>query len=215
MIEQDSTKKWGAPVNLGSEVNTKFDEDSPFLWHDGTTLFFASQGHNSIGGYDIFMTSQPDPAQAWSKPVNVGYPLNTTDDDLYFTLSANARTGYVSGLKPGGMGDVDIWYFNLKDPLVRNAGSLYRASILSAQGLPAKDAMVSIVKEATGQVLAIMEANGPAAEIFMLLPAGKYKLKARSPKLGRLEQDIVITGEEGEKGIRQILKLQPNPSSKP
>ncbi|MBK8874928.1 MAG: tetratricopeptide repeat protein [Bacteroidetes bacterium] len=215
MIEQDSTKKWGAPVNLGSEVNTKFDEDSPFLWHDGTTLFFASQGHNSIGGYDIFMTSQPDPAQAWSKPVNVGYPLNTTDDDLYFTLSANARTGYVSGLKPGGMGDLDIWYFNMKDPLVRNAGSLYRASILSAQGLPAKDAMVSIVKEATGQVLAIMEANGPAAEIFMLLPAGKYKLKARSPKLGRLEQDIVITGEEGEKGIRQILKLQPNPSSKP
>lgn len=214
-IEKDSTKKWSAPVNLGPVVNTKYDEDFPFIWHDGTTLFFASKGHNSIGGFDIFMTSQPDPSQAWSKPVNIGFPLNTTDDDEYFTLSANGRTGYVSGLKPGGLGDLDIWYFSLKEPLIKNAGVLYRASLLSPQGLPAKDALVSVVKESTGQVLAIMEANGPAAEIFILLPAGTYKLKARSPKLGRIEHDITITGEEGEKGVSQVLKLQPNPSSKP
>ena len=75
--------------------------------------------------------------------------------------------------------------------------------------------MCSVVKESTGEVLGIMEANGPSAEVFIMLQPGNYKLKARSPKMGRLEEDIAITGEEGEKGIRKVLKLQANPSSKP
>ena len=133
---------------------------------------------------------------------------------MYFTLAANARTGYVSSVKPKGFGELDIWYFSLKEPLIKNAGVLYRASILSAQMLPSKDAVCSVVKESTGEVLGIMEANGPSAEIFILLAPGNYTLKARSPKMGRLEEDIVITGEEGEKGIRKTLKLQANPSDK-
>ncbi len=215
MITKNESGKWSDPVNLGATVNTKFDEDNPFLWHDGKTLFFSSQGHTSMGGYDIFMTSRPDPVTEFSKPLNIGYPLNTPDDDMYFTLAANARTGYVSSVRKGGLGDLDIWYFSLAEPLIKNAGTLFRASILSPQGLPSKDAMCSVVKESTGEVLGVMEANGPGAEIFILLPAGNYKLKARSPKMGRLEEDIVITGEEGEQGIYKVFKLQPNPSSKP
>jgi len=215
MIEMDENKKWGEPVNLGPTVNTKFNEDNPVLWHDGKTLFFASQGHTSMGGYDIFMTSRPDPSSDWAKPFNIGYPLNTYDDDLYFTLAANARTGYVSAVKPKGLGDLDIWYFKLKEPLIKNAGTLYRASIFSPQGLPAKETACSVVKESTGEVLGVMDANGPNSEIFILLPPGNYKLKARSPKMGRLEEDIAITGDEGEKGIRKVLKLQANPSSNP
>jgi len=214
MMEKDSSKKWKVPVNLGPTVNTKFNEDFPFIWHDGKTLFFSSQGHNSMGGFDIFMTTQPDPAQDWSKPINVGYPLNTFDDDLNLTLAANGKTGYVTSLKPRGLGDLDIWYFRLKEPLVKNAGVLFRASILNAQGLPSKDAVCSIVKESTGQVISVMEANGAAAEIFVLLEAGTYKLKARSPKMGNLEEDIVIVGNEGEKGVRKTFRLKPIPGEK-
>jgi hypothetical protein len=215
MIEMKEDKTWSAPVNVGPTVNTKFDEDFPMLWHDGKTLFFSSEGHTSMGGHDIFMTSKSDPAQDWSKPVNIGYPLNTFDDDLYFTLSANGATGYVAGVKKGGLGDLDIWYFKLAQPLLKNAGTLYRASILSPQGLPTKDAVCSVVKESTGEVIGIMEANGPNAEIFVLLPPGNYILKARSPKMGRLEEPIAITGEESSNGISKVLKLQPNPSGKP
>ncbi|MBL0343258.1 MAG: tetratricopeptide repeat protein [Bacteroidetes bacterium] len=215
MMEMNESKKWGAPVNLGPTINTKLDEENPMLWHDGKTLFFSSQGHTSMGGFDVFMSYRPDPVSDWAKPMNIGFPLNTTGDDLYFTLAANARTGYVATVKKGGLGDLDIWYFNLTEPLIKNAGVLFRASILSPQGLPSKDAMCSVVKESTGEVLGIMEANGAAAEIFILLPAGNYKLKARSPKMGRLEEDIVVTGDEGEKGISKVFKMQPNPSSKP
>jgi hypothetical protein len=213
-MEMDSSKKWSAPVNLGPEVNTKFDEDNPFIWHDGKTLFFASQGHNSMGGFDIFMTQQGDPSQPWAKPSNIGYPLNTFDDDLYFTLTANAKTGYLSSLRKGGVGDLDIYHFSLERPLVAGAGTLFRASIVGPTGLPAKDAVCSIVKESTGQVLGVMKASGANAEIFILLPAGTYTLKARSAKIGRLEQEISVSGNEGDKGVFKTFKLQPLPSSK-
>jgi hypothetical protein len=168
-----------------------------------------------MGGFDLFSTYRADPSQDWSNPVNIGYPLNTFDDDLYFTLAANARTGYVSAVKPDGLGDLDIYHFTLKDPLINNPGVLFYASILSSQSVPARDAMCSVVKESTGEILGIMEANGPNSDIFILLSPGTYKLKCRSPKMGRLEEDIEVTGEEGEKGINKVLKLQPNPSSKP
>ena len=214
MIEKDESGKWSAPINLGANVNTKHDEDSPMIWHDGKTLFFASKGHTSMGGFDIFMTSRASSASAWDKPFNIGYPLNNALDNQYFTLAANGRTGYVSDVKPGGLGDLDIWYFQLKEPLVKNAGTLFRATVLNSMGLPAKDAVCSVVKESTGEVLAIMEPAGPASEIFVLLGPGTYKLKARSAKMGRLEEEIIIVGDEGEKGIRKELKLQPNPADK-
>jgi len=215
VIEKDDAGKWSSPKNLGDKINTKFDEDYPSIWHDGKTLFFASQGHTSIGGFDIFMSYQGDPSQEWSTPMNIGYPVNTTTDNLYFSLSANARTGFVSAIRPEGFGDLDIYHFTLKEPLIRNAGVLFKASILSAQGLPAKDAMCMIVKESTGETVGIMEAVGPASMIHALLPAGKYKLTVRSPKMGRLEEEILIMGDEGEKGVFKSLTLKPNPSSKP
>jgi len=214
MIQKDESGKWSSPVNLGNSVNTKYNEDNPVIWHDGKTLFFASQGHTSMGGYDIFMTSRASDASAWEKPFNIGYPLNNALDNQYFTLSSNGRTGYVSDWKPGGLGDLDIWYFSMKEPLVKNAGTLFRASVLNAAGMPAKDAVCSVVKESTGEIIAIMEPAGPASEIFVLLSPGTYKLKARSPKMGRLEEEIIVVGDEGEKGIRKELKLQPNPSDK-
>ncbi|MEY3342476.1 MAG: hypothetical protein RL090_160 [Bacteroidota bacterium] len=214
MMEKDEAGKWGAPVNLGSTVNTKYNEDNPVIWHDGKTLFFASQGHTSMGGYDIFMTSRSSSASAWEKPYNIGYPLNNALDNQYFTLAANGRTGYVADFKQGGMGDLDIWYFSLNEPLVKNGGTLFRATIVNAMGLPAKDAMCSVVKESTGEIIAIMEPAGPASQVFVLLSPGTYKLKARSAKMGRLEEEIIVVGDEGEKGIRRELKLQQNPSDK-
>ncbi|MFM7078820.1 MAG: hypothetical protein ACKOYC_03405, partial [Bacteroidota bacterium] len=112
------------------------------------------------------------------------------------------------------LGDLDIWYFSLTEPLVKNGGTLFRATIVNSMGLPAKDAMCSVVKESTGEIIAIMEPAGPASQIFVLLSPGTYKLKVRSPKMGRLEEEIIVVGDEGEKGIRKELKLQPNPSDK-
>jgi len=105
---------WGPAENLGPEINTRFNEDRSFLINDGKTLFFSSQGHNNIGGYDIFRSDLQKDGK-WSTPVNPGYPVNTTDDDIFFMPVDGGRSAYYSKYKEsGGFGNEDIYKITLK-----------------------------------------------------------------------------------------------------
>lgn len=197
MRVQDSTKKWSDPVNLGPEVNTPYDDTNPFIWHDGKTLFFASKGHNSMGGFDIFRTYSADPAAKWAAPQNLGYPLNTSDDNEYFTLCADGVNGFVSAVMEDGFGDLDIYQFRMDEPIPDMGDQvLLRGSVLASNGLPAKDAKCIVTKTSTGEVMSVMDVTGRLAEFFILLPPGKYELMARDPRAGNLQEEIVITGDE-------------------
>lgn len=98
---------WSEALNLGPEVNTPYDEDAPFVDTATNTLYFSSRGHNTMGGYDIFRSSISN--ATWSKARNLGYPVNSATDDLYFTLSADRNTAYISSDRPGGAGGKDIY----------------------------------------------------------------------------------------------------------
>lgn len=101
--------EWSLPLNLGPNVNTAQDEDAPFIHSDGVTLFFSSKGHTSMGGFDIFKAVLTDPdMNGWSTPENMGYPLNTVNDDIYFSLSEDGQTGFFSSERSGGLGMQDI-----------------------------------------------------------------------------------------------------------
>lgn len=104
----DSTGNWGPAVNLGPVINTPYHEDTPFLTEDGKTLFFSSRGHYNMGGYDIFYTSMFDDGE-WSVPLNAGYPLNTTDDDLFFMPVGKGYQGYIARYDDTGFGEQDIY----------------------------------------------------------------------------------------------------------
>ncbi|NBC82040.1 MAG: OmpA family protein [Bacteroidetes bacterium] len=100
---------WGDPKNLGVIVNTKLNEEYPFLTSDGQKLFFCSQGHSSIGGYDIFYSVR-DQQGNWQEPVNMGYPFNTTDDDLfYFPIDNEGDCGLLAYIDEDGYGKEDIY----------------------------------------------------------------------------------------------------------
>lgn len=93
---------WTEPVNLGAPINTHLNENTPFITDNESSLFFSSQGHNTIGGYDIFQSTTKND-QNWSTPINLGYPLNTTDDDLFFfpaPKSQEKESGYMSRINP-------------------------------------------------------------------------------------------------------------------
>ncbi|MCZ2357137.1 MAG: OmpA family protein [Bacteroidia bacterium] len=108
--------KWSEPINL-RKINTPYDDDAPFFHPNGKTLYFSSKGHNSMGGYDIFRTElQKD--STWSVPVNIGYPINTPDDDIYFVLSASGEHGYYASVKDGGLGEKDIYRITIRKPEV-------------------------------------------------------------------------------------------------
>jgi hypothetical protein len=118
MAKKLPSGSWGVPENLGAVINTVYDEDFPYFAADGKTLYFSSQGHESMGGYDIFKTVYDEKSNTWSEPVNIGYPVNTTDDDMTISFSASGRHAYISSLRKGGYGDLDIYkvIFNDVDP---------------------------------------------------------------------------------------------------
>jgi len=105
---------WGPAVNLGPEINTEFNEDRPFLINNGKSLFFSSQGHENIGGYDLFRSDLQSNG-LWNKPKNLGYPINTPDDEIFFMPIGDGKSGYYSKYKEtGGFGKEDIYKITFK-----------------------------------------------------------------------------------------------------
>jgi outer membrane protein OmpA-like peptidoglycan-associated protein/tetratricopeptide (TPR) repeat protein len=114
------TGQWGKPENLGATINTKYDEDAPFLQADEKTLHFSSSGHNSMGGYDIFTTLFDVKKKSWSIPQNAGHPINTPDDDIYFSWNNSGTHAYFSSVREGGHGGQDIYMVEIptNDPAI-------------------------------------------------------------------------------------------------
>ncbi len=118
VVHKTTAGNWGKPQNLGKNLNTSFDEDSPFLSPDGNTLYFTSRGHNTMGGYDVFASRLDSITRTWSAPENMGYPVNSPDDDTYFRLNADATMAYLSSYRMGGYGEKDIWSIDLSTEVV-------------------------------------------------------------------------------------------------
>jgi tetratricopeptide (TPR) repeat protein len=111
MSEKKSTGEWSQPLNLGSDVNSVKDDVCPMLLPDGT-LYFSSNGHQTMGGFDIFMTTISENG-LWATPENIGYPINTAYDDLNFTfITADGKKGYYTSAKANGYGESDIYSFS-------------------------------------------------------------------------------------------------------
>ncbi len=105
--------KWSDAKNLGRKINTKFDEESPYIHEDGT-LYFSSKGHNSIGGYDIFSAAGTGVGR-FSKPVNLGMPVNSVEDDLFYFVTNDNKIAYFMSKRPEGKGRGDIFKVNYAD----------------------------------------------------------------------------------------------------
>jgi outer membrane protein OmpA-like peptidoglycan-associated protein/tetratricopeptide (TPR) repeat protein len=112
--ERDGKGEWGKPKNLGPNVNTPGNEDSPFIHSDGVTLYFGSDAHPGLGGTDIFRSEFK--SGMWQKPVNMGYPVNTADYDNYFVVSEDKKTGYFASVREDGIGETDLYKIVFLDP---------------------------------------------------------------------------------------------------
>jgi outer membrane protein OmpA-like peptidoglycan-associated protein len=110
----DANGHWSDPQNLGATINTQYDEAGVSLSPDGNTLYFSSTGHNTMGGYDVFKSTYEN--GQWSVPENMGYPINTPGDDVFFTVPNNPKHAYYSSDQKNGMGYMDIYMVTLLGP---------------------------------------------------------------------------------------------------
>jgi outer membrane protein OmpA-like peptidoglycan-associated protein len=115
MSHIDKKGEWQKAVNLGTTINTAEDEEGPFMDLDGKTLYFSSQAHKGMGGYDIFKSVYDSTKSKWSEPENIGYPINTADDDIYFVLSGDGKHGYYASVREDGYGEKDIYMITMPE----------------------------------------------------------------------------------------------------
>lgn len=135
--------EWGTPENLGATINTTGNEKSPFIHTDSQTIYFSSDGHMGLGGYDIFFSKLGDNGQ-WSEPKNIGYPINSFDDDVGFFVSTDGHYGYFASNKFDGFGGWDLYTFDLYEEARPEKVMLVRGKITDNENISFRDAKVEI-----------------------------------------------------------------------
>lgn len=185
-LQPDGT--WGNVKNLGAGINTKFDDDAPFIHPSGQFLIFSSKGHNSMGGYDLFRTDVIGDT-TWSAPENLGYPINTTGDDIYYVLSADGKRGYYSSGSIGGLGQQDIY-------LVTPAMMGKKIALVLAKGMVTLDdkpvkVEIMVMNVLTGKTVAVYNSNSKTGKYLINFPAGnEYKLVFRLEQYDPLTRSL-------------------------
>ncbi len=199
---------WGKAENMGAAINTPFDEDAPFIHPDGRTLSFSSNGHNTMGGFDIFTSLLSDDGQ-WSEPVNVGYPVNTTDDDIYFVVSPDNRIGYFSSFREGGLGEKDNYMVTFLDrkqaPL-----TLLKGDVFDESGKPAKKVVITVTDNATGEVVGIYHTNSKTGQfLFILTPGKNYNITYQAADHLFSSENLEIAQHSDYYEINRAVALDP------
>ncbi len=167
---------WGPATNLGPVINTKYNENTPFITMNDSLLYFSSEGHYNMGGYDIFVSRRK--GDGWSKPENVGYPLNTTDNDLHFQPWQNGRSGYKS--LDNGYKETNIYRLDFlgkkEEPWFEVKGLVTVDSVPDTELFP--NIRVTLIDTVGGDTTDISRPNLRSGWYFFRVKPGHYLLKA-------------------------------------
>jgi outer membrane protein OmpA-like peptidoglycan-associated protein/Tol biopolymer transport system component len=187
--------EWGEPVNLGPTVNSKYNEDAPFIHPDQWTLFFTSDGHNTMGGRDIFVTRLFN--DQWTAPENMGYPINTTANDNYFTLTADGRKGYFSSDRKGGAGGQDIYTIEMPEEEANVPLTMIKGKILDGETNQAMPTKIYMIDNESGKKLDFVYQPDPKTGNYLIIlpPAKNYDMIIESEGFLPYTLNINIPGQ--------------------
>lgn len=200
---------WSKAQNLGNMVNTKYDEDGVFIHPNGRTMYFSSVGHNSMGGFDVFMTELQDDG-TWTTPQNLGYPLNTVDDEVFFITTADGRRGYFSSDQAGGHGEKDIYFVDLPSEMESEGLTVLKGFVIPAPGdaLP-PSTILYVTDKTTGEVKSYKPRQRDGVYVAILPPCREYNLDYRVNDKTVHTEDIFVECETAYQEINKEIYLSP------
>jgi outer membrane protein OmpA-like peptidoglycan-associated protein len=163
--------RWQKPINMGPEINTVLDEQFPFIHHDGKTLYFSSAGLPGMGKSDIFITRKT--TEGWSKPRNLGYPINSKADDWNFTVNRTGETAYISSDREEGFGGLDIYSFPLYEEIRPNQTSYVKGIVFDVDTKKPVAADVKLVRHKDSELASFTRSDEEKGNFIIPLPAGE------------------------------------------
>jgi outer membrane protein OmpA-like peptidoglycan-associated protein/tetratricopeptide (TPR) repeat protein len=188
--------------NAGEIVNTKYEEDGVFCHPDGKTVYFSSRGHNTMGGFDIFKTTFEN--GVFSAPINVGYPINSPEDDVFFILSKDGKRAYFSSYRDEGFGDKDIYVMHFLTDV--EALSSLQFSISDTTAGMNLQAIIEIRDLSSGQIIVKRETEN--GETIANVPAGKaYQITVTSSKYLPYTEVIDLPYDAGSQVVQRKVEL--------
>jgi outer membrane protein OmpA-like peptidoglycan-associated protein len=171
--------KWNEPVNLGSVINTDGDEMSPFIHFDGKTLYFASDGRVGMGGFDLFVTRMNDDS-TWTDPQNLGYPINTFNDEMGLIIESGGQKAYYSTIRDKSKGK-DIFSFNLYESARPNPVSYMKGKVYDKETGKLLKADYELINLSTGKII-IKNITDETGNFLVCLPSGyNYGINVSKP----------------------------------
>ncbi|TNF28054.1 MAG: hypothetical protein EP314_04265, partial [Bacteroidetes bacterium] len=197
--------EWAMAQNMGSVVNSQFEEDAPFISADGNTLIFSSKGHTSMGGFDIFRSAYED--GAWSVPENIGYPINTSEDDVFFTLAPDGRTAYYSSARDGGFGQTDLYVLRL--PLQKSDAMAVARGVMKVPAMQYADVKAEIVVTDEGGAKVGTYRPNPATGYFVLVlsPGETYEITYKADGYEPIVAKLPVADDESYQEYDGVLEL--------
>jgi outer membrane protein OmpA-like peptidoglycan-associated protein len=203
VTEWDEKKQdWGPSKPLGAPINTEYDEIGVFMHPDGKTMYFSSNGHKGMGGFDIYY-SEMQPDGSWGTPVNIGYPVNTPDNDVFFSISASGKHGYYASFTEDGEGEKDLYMItflgkpkipmlsgednlcaSIAKPMVEEIVqakvdvsiknlSILKGRVLDAETKKPVNSMVDLSDNIEGKLITQATTDSENGKFLISLPAGK------------------------------------------
>ena len=227
--ERQPDGSWGEPLNLGNRINTRRNEDSPHIHADNNTLYFSSEGHPGLGGYDLFRSERVE--GSWQKPVNMGYPINTPDDNFHFIMTNDKTHAYYTSIQEGGMGRADIYRVSFLDEKVKKIlenAKLKRAEEAFAQaeiqdslqaiviytgrltdaetGAPIPGS-VTISHHLSGELVAETTAGADGEFKLLISEEGDYGLSADAQGYLILSRKLRVRRQETQQQVAATLRM--------
>ncbi|MBN2892184.1 MAG: PD40 domain-containing protein [Bacteroidales bacterium] len=205
MSEKMPDGKWGKAVNMGPGINTKKDEESPFILPDGKTLYFSSKGHGGLGGYDIFKSTMTE-FGTWSLPKNIGYPINSIEDDVFFFPTPDEKRAYFSSKKGSGFGSSDIYLMKMPESEGSNLVVMTGKLTVCQGELPYAD--VLITDNTTGDYYIATPKNGKF--IFVTEKGHNYNVTVEVDGNVVFTEDFDVMPDAPRIQLYKAIRLDPN-----
>jgi len=186
---------WGSPKNLGPEINSEYNETYPYISEDGSYLLFANDGPNSMGGFDIFKSLRID--DAWTKPINFGFPINDPYDNMTISFSKSKRYGYVSAIRPEGKGSRDVYQviFDSIPPVnVLYTGTIKKGNEQSSE-IVQSEISIKAIKLSDNSLFATSKYSKTGKYTFAF-PPGEYKIQVNGAGFSTFEKNVRIPENE-------------------
>jgi len=209
MIRHLPTGGWAAPQNLGPTINTPFDEDFPTISEDRRTLYFASEGHMGMGGFDLFKSIWNPIRNSWTEAVNLGYPINGPDDDMTISVAADQKRAYISAIRKDGLGELDIYRVTFNSVEVNPAFFYY--TITSEVGENQEsNSDVELVIFKDDEIFGEYRPNPKTGKFTVLLDPGNYTIEVLKDGYTPYSEDIDVSEFQNRKGmVEKSVKLLP------